>query len=154
MEVSYDVFTEAFLQKITEYELLEMQTTLRDRLVFGYMTRALAELIPICSGYFNVDYDTENSSVLIDTMGRDWAQSNLDEIVNIVSEGMIVQWLKPFANRQENLETTLNTKDFSTYSPASLLDKICERYKLSKKEYKQMVFEYTYAHGNLKRLHL
>lgn len=154
MEVSYDVFTDSFLQKVTEYELLELGQTLRDKIVFGYMARALAELIPICNGYFNVDYDLEAGTILIDTMGRDWTQTNLDEIVNIVSEGMIVQWLKPFANRQESLETILNTKDFSTYSPSALLDKVCERYKLAKKEYKQMVFEYTYAHGDLKRLHL
>ena len=154
MDVSYDVFIDAFLQKVTEYELLEMKPALREKLVSGYMTRALAELIPVCSGYFNVDYDTVNKEVLIDTMGRTWSQTNLDEVVDIVSEGMIVQWLKPFANRQESLEMNLSTKDFSTYSPAALLDKVCERYKLAKKEYKQMIFEYTYAHGNLKVLHL
>ena len=154
MDVSYDVFIDSFLQKITEYELLEFEPQLRDKLVVGYMTRAIAELVPVCSGYFTVDYDTDEQLVKIDTMGRSWSHAATDEFVNIVSEGMLVQWLKPYINRQENLETVVNTKDFSTYSPAELLNRIRERYRMAQKDYKQMVFEYTYAHGDLTRLHL
>ena len=154
MDVSYDVITGAFLQKVTEYELLSLAEPLRDSVVAGYLARAASELAPVCKAYFTIANDPDNESIQITMKRGETDTADVGEIVNILSEGMIVQWLKPFVNRQENLELVMNTRDFSTYSPAELLHRVCERYKMAKSEYKQMIYEYTYAHGDLKRLHL
>ena len=78
----------------------------------------------------------------------------LDEIADIVSEGMLVQWMKPYVYRQENLENVLNTKDFTTYSPAELLLRISNAYAKVQKDYTNMIREYSYSHGDLTDLHL
>ena len=67
---------------------------------------------------------------------------------------MVKQWLKPYLYRQEILENVLNTRDYTTYSPAELLLRVGNAYKEAKSDYTQMVREYSYNHGNLSELHL
>ncbi len=62
---------------------------------------------------------------------------------------MIVQWMKPLTYRQENLEAFLNTKDFSSYSPAELLLRVGNAYATAKRNYINMMREYSYVHGDL-----
>lgn len=149
MSVSYDLFTGAFLAKISEFEFLQLPAADRTNLVDGYMKRAVAEFKHICV------YDLMNA---MNDETREFAinieDDDIDEIVNIVSEGMVVQWLKPYIYRQELLENTLNTKDFTTYSPAELLMRVGNAYKDSQKDYLQMTREYSYNHGDLTDLHI
>jgi hypothetical protein len=84
----------------------------------------------------------------------DIADEDMDEIVDIISEGMLVQWMKPFTYKQENLENVLNTRDFSTYSPAELFLRISDAYASAKKDFTNMMREYSYNHGDLTDLHL
>lgn len=148
MSISYDLFTEAFLSKITEYEFLKLDEEDRVKIVDGYMHRSLGYFKNVC------DYDFSNRNDEGRTFEVEIPDSDIDEIVDIVSEGMVVQWLKPHVYKQELLENILNTKDYSTYSPAELLLRVKETYTSVKKEYQNMVREYSYNHGDLTRLHL
>lgn len=149
MSVSYDLFTGAFLAKISEFEFLQLPAADRTNLVDGYMKRAVAEFKHICVYDLMNAMNDETREFAIDIEDDD-----IDEIVNIVSEGMVVQWLKPYIYRQELLENTLNTKDFTTYSPAELLMRVGNAYKDSQKDYLQMTREYSYNHGDLTDLHI
>lgn len=149
MSVSYDLFTGAFLAKISEFEFLQLPTAYRTDLVDGYMKRAVAEFKHICVYDLMNAMNDETREFTINIEDDD-----IDEIVNIVSEGMVVQWLKPYIYRQELLENSLNTKDFTTYSPAELLMRVGNAYKDSQKDYLQMTREYSYNHGDLTDLHI
>lgn len=149
MSVSYDLFTGAFLAKISEFEFLQLPTAYRTDLIDGYMKRAVAEFKHICVYDLMNAMNDETREFTIDIEDDD-----IDEIVNIVSEGMVVQWLKPYIYRQELLENSLNTKDFTTYSPAELLMRVGNAYKDSQKDYLQMTREYSYNHGDLTDLHI
>ena len=149
MGVSYDIFTGAFLAKITEFELSALTENARQETVDGYMKRAISAFKKICK------YDlTTTSNDAQREFNVDIDASALDEIVDIVSEGMVVQWLKPYVYKQELLENVLNTRDFSSYSPAELLMRVGNAYKTAQKDYKQMIREYSYDTGNLSELHL
>lgn len=149
MSVSYDLFTGAFLAKISEFEFLQLPTAYRTDLIDGYMKRAVAEFKHICVYDLMNAMNDETREFTINIEDDD-----IDEIVNIVSEGMVVQWLKPYIYRQELLENSLNTKDFTTYSPAELLMRVGNAYKDSQKDYLQMTREYSYNHGDLTDLHI
>lgn len=148
MSVSYDVFTEAFLAKVNEYEFMKMDFTDRQDIVDGYLHRAVTAFKKNCkydlSGKdskrgrrFNVDVEPED----------------LDELVEIISDGMVVQWLKPYANQELNLINALNTRDFTTYSPAELLKQVTAAYRTARQDYVNAIREYSYNHGDLKELH-
>lgn len=149
MSIPYDIFVGAFLEKITEYELGFLATDDRDEIVHGYMKRSIAGFKKNCK------YNLVSSRV--DELGEfnvDIPSDDLDEIVDIISEGMVVQWLKPYVYKQELLENTINTRDFTTYSPAELLMRIGNAYEKAQKDYTQMIREYSYNNGDLSDLHL
>lgn len=149
MSVPYDVFVDSFLAKISEYSFLSLEESDRIAMVDGFMKRAL-------SGFRkNCQYDlftTGNDDIRMFEV--DIPEEDLTELADIVSEGMVVQWLKPYVNKQEILENVLNTKDFTTYSPAELLLRVGNAYAKAQKDYRDMIREYSYNHGDLSDLHI
>ncbi len=149
MSVSYDVFLGDFLGKISEYDFLTLSEDERTQVTDSFMKRAISHFRKNCK------YDLVTTAN--DTDRRfdiDIPDSDLAEISDIISEGMIVQWLKPYVYKQELLENVLNTNDFSTYSPAELLMRVGNAYQKAQKDYKNMIREYSYNHGDLTDLHL
>ena len=67
---------------------------------------------------------------------------------------MLVQWLKPYVYKQEILSNVLNSRDWTTYSPAEILMRVGNAYKKAQDDYTQMIREYSYNHGDLTGLHL
>lgn len=149
MSLSFDVFTGAFLAKVSEFEFIQMDMSDRTDLIDGYMARAISEFKKNCK----VDL-ISTADPVARAFSIDIPESDIDELANIISEGMLVQWMKPFVYKQENLENLMNTKDFQTYAPSNLLMRICEAYKNAQTDYKQMIREYSYNHGDLTELHL
>ena len=149
MGISYDVFVEAFLGKISEYEFMEMPDTARTELVDGYLKRAVSNFKKNCK----YDLFTTNDDVLRE-FSVDIADEDKDELVDIISEGMVVQWFKPYLYQQELLQNILNTRDYTMYSPAELLLRVGNAYKQVQKDYTQMIREYSYNHGDLTDLHI
>lgn len=149
MSISYDAFTEAFLSKITERDLLSLQEDVRTEIVDGYMKRAVSQFRHVCK------YDLAGSADdALRVFHAEIKREDIDEIVDIVSEGMVVQWLTPLLRKQELYRNILSTKDFSAYSPAELLRRVNEAYKDAKDAFVQMMREYSYNVGDLTELHL
>ena len=149
MSVLYDKFTEAFLSKVSEYEFVNLKDFERNGLIDGYMKRAIASFKKICK----YDLSTTGDDIIRE-FDIDIADGDLDELTDIISEGMLVQWMKPYTYKQENLENVLNTKDFTTYSPSELIMRIGNAYATAQKNFTNMVREYSYNHGDLTDLHL
>jgi hypothetical protein len=148
MSISYDVFSGAFLSKVTEYDF-PLDEDERNEIVDGFMKRAIASFKRICK----YDLFTTNNDATRE-YDVEIATEDVDEIADIVSEGMVVQWLKPYVYKQENLANILNTRDFTSYSPAELLLRIGGTYTQAQTNFTQMMREYSYNHGDLTRLHL
>ena len=77
-----------------------------------------------------------------------------DEIIDIVTDGMVVEWLRQYVNNSDNLENILNTKDFTMYSSKNLLAEIKSLYQDEQKAFTNSMREYSYNHGDLSNLHL
>lgn len=148
MGTSYDIFTEHFIAKAKEYDFIMIDEYARTSIVDGYMKRAFSQFRKICK------YDIMSGNDLIRELNVEIPEDDLIEIADIVSEGMLVQWMKPYVYRQENYENLLNTTDYSGYSPAELLHRITTTYKSCQKDFKNMIKEYSFNHGNLNELHL
>ena len=149
MSVPYDKFTEAFLAKITEYDFVNMKDFERNNLIDGYMKRAIAAFRHINPYDLSSTADDNIREFNVDIPAEE-----IDELVDIISEGMLAQWMKPYTYKQENLEMALNTRDFTTYSPAELLNRISSAYAKVHKDFVIMMREYSYNHGDLTDLYL
>lgn len=150
MIVSYDEFTAAFLAKISEFEFARLCPENRQNIVDGYMKRSCAKFSEVCK--FDIAAGDDEAREF--TFSDDATESEIDEILEIVSEGMVVQWLKPMIYKQENLELALNMTDFTSYSPAELTKQVKAVYTDARENYTNMVNEYSYRHGDLTDLHL
>lgn len=148
MGVPYDVFSKAFLDKVREYNF-PITDYERNGMVDSFMKKAIAQFKKICK------YDlTTTADDVVRAFDVDVEENDLDELADIISEGMLVQWMKPYVYAGENLENVLNTRDFTEYSPANLLYRIKESYNQAKRDYTNMMREYSYNHGDLTDLHL
>lgn len=149
MSIPYNDFTGAFLSKISEFDFLELDTDDSEAIVDVYMKRAVAAFKKNCKYDFVTTANDEERIFDVDINDED-----KDELIDIISEGMVVQWLKPYVYKQEMLENVLNTRDFTLYSPAELLMRVGNAYAKAQKDYTQMIREYSYNHGDLTVLHL
>ena len=161
MTIPYDVFTSAFLSKISEYDFITLPDQERQDVVDGYMLRALTAFRRICKYDFQKPVDEHGEIIderyfVVDVPSGREAKAEFDiyEIVEIVAEGMVVQWLKPYVYQQENLQNVMNTRDYSLYSPAELLMRVGNAYAKAQKDYTQLVRDYSYNNGDLTVLHL
>lgn len=148
MTLTYDDVADAFLSKITEFEFIKLPEGDLYRTIDGYMKRAITSFSKVCK------YDLLKTDDTVREFTIDFQDEDVDEILEILSEGMLVQWLKPYVYKQEILESVLNTKDFTTYSPANLLLQVGNAYAKAQKDYTQLIREYSYNHGELTELHL
>lgn len=148
MGVSYDVFTGAFLSKISEFEFLELGTEESRAIIDEYMKKAISAFRKNCKYDLVGTKDDEIRQFRIHI-----AHDDIDELADIISEGMVMQWLKPYLNKQELLENSMSTRDYSLYSPAELLLRVGGAYDRAKKNYTQMIREYSFNHADLGKLH-
>ena len=149
MTLSYDAFISAFLNKISEFKFLQLEDNNRTEIIDGYRKRAVSAFKKNC----RVDLFTTGDDVLRE-YAVDVNDEDVDELVDIISEGMVVQWLKPYVYQQELLENVMSTRDYSLYSPAELLLRVGNAYAKAQKDFTQMIREYSYNHGDLSDLHI
>ena len=149
MTVTYDELTKDFLQRITEYHFLRFSEETRQEIVDGYIRHATQQFAVVCK-QANITIDDENREISF--IGE--TDIDRDEIIDIIAEGMLVQWMKPYMYKQENLENMLNTTDYSAYSPAELLKRVHNAYDMCKKDFTKKIRDYSYDHGDLTNLHI
>lgn len=149
MTISYDTFTKDFLQKITEYVFLRITEETRQEIIDGYMKHAIQQFSVVNRSVI-VDINDEERTIEIVAI----TSIDADEFVDIITEGMVVQWMKPYMYKQENLENMLSSTDFSSYSPAELLYRIKSAYEMCRLDFTHRVRKYSYDHGDLTDLHL
>ena len=149
MNVLHSKIVGAFLNKISEYDLLELADDDRDAMIGNYLKHTLYRFNRVC----NYELSTAELEDGVGVTG-DIPEEEVDEIVDIISSGMVVQWLKPFLNRQENLENALSTRDFTVFSPANLLLRVRETYYQARRDFENEMREYSFNHNDLSKLHL
>lgn len=141
----YKAFIDTFLDKISDYKLLNYEDYLVDELAVGYMKRVCTKFDKICQADLSQQDDNEYA-FLSDEID--------DEIIDIVTDGMVVEWLRQYVNNSDKLENILNTKDFTMYSSKNLLAEIKSLYQDEQKAFTNSMREYSYNHGDLSNLHL
>jgi hypothetical protein len=136
---SYSEIIEVFLNKITDMDLPKFDDITRDSIVIGFMKSACTKFAKVCE--INL-YDRNEAEKCFNNV--------LDEeIIDIITENMLVEWLKPKVLFSDNLSNVLNTKDFSMYSPANMLKELRETLAYLKKSARGLVNNYSFAHSEV-----
>lgn len=138
-------FTEVyshFLSKISDYDILEFDIGDREDILERYLISAVSEFKKNCQDV-DLTYDREI---------KEFATDLSDQIMEILTTGMAYYWINPQILNTDNLRNVMNTKDFEMYSPANLLLQLRTLRNDLKKEFTQMIYEYSYLYGKIEGL--
>lgn len=166
--VDFDIFTNAFLNKITSYNYVDLDEDTFYEQADMYMLAVCAEFDRIFrrrTGLSFAQRDTDNRRFDWDIPSYEEQMKmnkrrgdyiSLDEVVDIVSEGMVLKWMKGFLYSGDGLDsgTLLQTRDYTVHSPSSFLSAIGNLYKATQVRYKQLIYDFSYNHADLQTLHM
>ena len=140
MATEFDTVYGAFLGKVSDYDLADMVEADAKAVMSDYLKQAI--------GKFSESCKKDLMAVTGDSFDADLTYFEID----IISELMVEGWCKPRLYNLDLLRNKLSTKDFTTFSPANLLDKVREVYEQSHKRARSMINEYSYRENNIGEL--
>ena len=141
MATPYSDVINVFLSKVNDSDLPNFTDIVKNEIVTGYLISACRKFYKIC---------------IIDLSDRDdtLAQFNQtldDEVIDILVETMMVEWLKPKLLSNENLKSCLTTSDYKIINSVSLTS-IRDTYDLCKKDVKSLINNYSFEHADFKEI--
>ncbi len=138
MATPYDLVIESFLPMITDYDLSNYTDNEKDLIFEKLMKSACVRFDKVCKK----DLFNRNEGK------REFNEDLSEEEIYILNIGMKYEWLSPKVFHTENLETFINTRDFNIFSPANKLKESRETLESTKKEFHQLIMDYSYKHSD------
>lgn len=134
---AYTTIYNSFLDKVNDYDLADMTAELAQTSMRGWLNQAVVRFLESCKKDLT---QTEEGGFTEDL--------DLMEI-DILTEGMVEAWLKPIHNNLDLLRNALSTKDFTTFSPANLLDKVNDTYSMAHTNFLSRIKEYSFIRNDV-----
>ena len=134
---AYTTIYNSFLDKVNDYDLADMTAELAQTSMRGWLNQAVVRFLESCKKDLT---QTEEGGFTEDL--------DLMEI-DILTEGMVEAWLKPIHNNLDLLRNALSTKDFTTFSPANLLDKVNDTYSMAHANFLSRIKEYSFIRNDV-----
>ena len=134
---AYTTLYNSFLDKVNDYDLSDMTEAMAQTSMRGWLNQAVVRFLESCKKDLT---QTEEGGFTEDL--------DLMEI-DILTEGMVEAWLKPIRNNLDLLRNALSTKDFTTFSPANLLDKVNDTYSMAHANFLSRIKEYSFIRNDV-----
>jgi hypothetical protein len=113
----------------------------RERIMNIYLTAACRKAYRRCLKYVDLlDRDDEYQSFNIDLD---------DDLIDILAEYMVSEWLKPKLYSDELLESRLNTKDFTEFSGAKMVEQLRLLCSEAEQAANVGINNYSFSHGDI-----
>ena len=142
--ISYDRFAQAFLSKISDYNLAMLEGYQQRDLTDRFLHSACASFARLCKYDLTAAAFDDSTRTLM----TDIPEHDLGEIIDIISTGMVVEWMNTYLYRQENLQNVLNTTDFHGFSPAELLKQVRAAHKHASDNFAAAMRRYSFDHAD------
>lgn len=140
MSTPYAVVDNSFLNKITDDLLLTITEEYLEKTIDSFRVSASIKFKQ-CPSLLNRD------DVL-----RQYNSTLTDEEVEILSNLMVLEWLKQRINSIELLKQNMSLKDYHMYSQANHLDTLLKLRKDTSSDIDRLIVSYTYSNNNLSDL--
>lgn len=134
---AYTTIYNSFLDKVNDYDLVDMTAELAQTSMRGWLNQAVVRFLESCKKDLT---QTEEGGF---TEDLDFME------IDILTEGMVEAWLKPIRNNLDLLRNALSTKDFTTFSPANLLDKVNDTYSMAHANFLSRIKEYSFIRNDV-----
>ena len=141
MTTSYEQVYTWFITKATMYDIVELDDETKNFFLEQYLKSAIVKFKKC-----KIDLSDRDETL------KQFNQKLDDEIIDILSDGMLVEWFRPIYLNLDNMKNTLNTKDFTTFSPANMLSQLRETYKNIQKDFRKKIIDYSYDKADFSTL--
>lgn len=142
MPTSFDEIYKRFLAKIADYEMFEYDNSTLESYLEDLLILAIDDFSELCKQDLNeTDYENKSFGTVLTNREKE-----------ILSLGMIVHWIRPKVYNSDMLRNVLNTKDYSVYSPANLLEKMTDLLEKTETELDQKMKMYSYRNEDMASL--
>jgi len=111
----YSEIYDLYSGMVTDYEFLLLDVADQDEILEGWLLNAVGNFEKC-----KTDLSDRDSTL------KKFNQTLTDKEKTILARLMVAEWLSPKLYNLELLRSMLNSKDFTTYSPANLLKEIRE----------------------------
>jgi hypothetical protein len=138
---AYKVVFDAFKDKITDYDFAAYSPDLQDELLVAYLDAACDVFADLC------EHDLLDRDDALGTFSADLTR----EEIGILAEVMVVKWLQPIMNDTDNLHNRINTKEFTSISPANMLLALKESYESARTHAMSRMSRYSYMHSDVEK---
>lgn len=139
MATSYDTIFNAALSRITDDDLLQLAERDIQDVMLGYLKAAQADFLHLC------EFDLSQ----YDDDAMEYAEDLDDEVIEILALGVAAYWCSAKALNAKLFRNVLNTKDYTFFSPATLMTSLRTLRDSLQREYQQKIINYTYMHGDI-----
>lgn len=126
--------------KFKDYDYLDLDEDMRESILHNYLVSAQIEFQHFC----NIEIETRNDDTKM------YEETLDDECVEILATGIAYYWLSAKVLSSDKLCNQMNTKDYSFYSPANLLNSLKELKDDLYTEFRQKIKSYTYRNADLR----
>ena len=142
MPTSFDEIYKRFLAKIADYEMLEYGEATLEEYLLDLLTASIDDFSELCK------QDISTADLSLSMFYVTLTQREKD----ILALGMVVHWIRPKVYNSDMLRNVLNTKDYSVYSPANLLEKMTDLLEKTETELDQKMKMYSYRNEDMASL--
>lgn len=136
-----DVYDRAIF-KITDYSFLTSITDFKEAVMQKYLFSAISDFQYACT----VDITK------FDTRVEQFDEELDNEMLEILSLGIAYYWLSAQVLNKELLKNRIYNKDYTSYSPANLLNEMKSLREDLRAEYMGKINAYSFRHGNIEFL--
>lgn len=140
MGTTYQTINNVFLGKISDFDLPGMLIEDAEEILYDLMISAITRFQKVSKS----NLSNRNDKGFI---------GNLSDVeIDILTEIMVENWLKPKLYNTDLLKNGLSTKDFSVFSPANLLNAIRNCYELAHSRSESLINKYSFDNNSLVEL--
>jgi hypothetical protein len=141
MATPYSKINLSFLDKISDSYLSILKDADLESQLLRYLNSAISKFTKCKTDLSQRDDD----GFLLDLS---------DTEIDILSNLMVVEWLRPQINNLELIKQALGSRDFSLNSQANHLKELRELQRSSRSEVRQLIVDYSYSRNSLEDLEL
>ena len=142
MGTKYEEVYERYRARVRNYEFLDYDAITRDEYQHDLLVLAISDFEDVCKQDLS-DRDDETLRFNITLTNRE---------KDILALGMVFHFVEPYVYNTDALQNALNTKDFTLYSPANLLEKMTDLMDLTNRRLKGEINLYSFRNGEISGL--
>lgn len=142
MGTKYEEIYERYRSRVRNYDLLDYDSSVINTIQLDLLNLSISDFEEICVQDLS-DRDDELLAFNIDLSNRE---------KDILALGMVLHFVEPYVYNTDSLKNALNTKDFSLYSPANLLEKMTDLMTTTEARLKREMNLYSFRNGEISKL--